>query len=336
MRFLPLLILVTVPVLAVAELPEFKGSIERLDPAINQLIAPDAQIEVLASGYAWSEGPVWHDGALVFSDVPRNIAYRWREGDNKASIFLNPSGATSVLTDQGSNGLTNDEKGRLILCQSGDRCLARLDNDRKKKFTRLAEDYNGQHFNSPNDVIMHGNGTFIFTDPPYGVPKSGRQELGFHGVFAVTKKGHVELIIKDVRFPNGLAFSPDQKTLYIAVSDPENPRILAYDFNSSARSEKGEPIPAVSNERLFYNAKPLVAPDHKGLPDGMKVDTDGNVWSTGPGGVLVLNKEGKLLGSILTGQPTGNCCFGGKGSDLYITANMFLLRVKTKVKGTGF
>ena len=185
-------------------------------------------------------------------------------------------------------------------------------------------------------MILDGNGTFVFTDPPYGVPKAGRQELDFHGVFSISPKRHVQLLIKEVRFPNGLAFSPDGKTLYLAVSDPENPRILAYDYNPAGTKEQGEDLPSVTHERLFYNAQPLVSPDRKGLPDGMKVDTQGNVWCTGPGGVLILNKEGKLLGSILTGQPTGNCAFGGDGSDLYITANMFLLRVKTKAKGVGF
>lgn len=334
MRIFPLLMLVAVPFLGLAATPEFKGSIERLDPALDQLIAPEAKIEVLTSGFTWSEGPVWFEGGIVFSDVPKNIAYKWKEGDTIAATFLNPSGATKVLTDQGSNGLALDKRGQMILCQGGDRCVARLEKD--GKFTPLAKEYKGRHFNSPNDVIIHSNGTLIFTDPPYGVPKGGRQELDFHGVFAVTASGKVLPLIKDVRFPNGLAFSPDEKVLYIAVSDPERPRIIAYDFNVNAKTENGEAIPAVSGERVFYDAKPLVGPTRKGLPDGLKVDTNGNVWSTGPGGVLIFTKEGKLLGSILTGQPTGNCAFGGDGSDFYITANMFLLRVKTKARGMGF
>ena len=326
--------LVTAPVLGIASAPEFKGSIERLDPALDQLIAPGARIEVLASEFTWSEGPVWYEGGIVFSDVPNNIAYKWKEGDKAATVFLKPSGATKVLSDQGSNGLVLDREGHLILCQGGDRCVARLEKD--GKFTRLVEEYKGRHFNSPNDVIVQRNGTLIFTDPPYGVPKGGRQELDFHGVFVLTPHGQVLPLIKDVVFPNGLAFSPDEKTLYFAVSDPERPRIIAYDFEANARTEGGEAVPAVSNGRLFYDVKPLLGVDRVGLPDGLKVDTNGNVWCTGPGGVQIYTKEGRLLGSILTGQPTGNCAFGGDGTDFYITANMFLLRVKTKAMGVGF
>ncbi len=334
MRFLPLLFLAATRALALDPAPEFKGSIERLDPALDLLIAPGSKIEVLASGFTWSEGPVWFEGGLVFSDVPKNIAYRWKEGDKAASVFLKPSGATKVLTDQGSNGFTLDARGRLILCQGGDRCVARLEKD--GSFTRLAERYKERHFNSPNDVIIDSSGTIIFTDPPYGVPEGKREELDFHGVFVITPGGRILPLIKKIRFPNGLALSPDEKTLYIAVSDPEQPRLIAYDFNPTARVENNEAIPEVTNERLFFNAKPLCSAERQGLPDGMKVDTQGNVWTTGPGGVQIITKEGKLLGSILTGQPTGNCAFGGDGSDFYITANMFLLRVKTKIRGVGF
>ncbi len=334
MRKFPLLMLFAAFVSGAFAAPEFKGSIERLDPGLDALIAPDAKIEVLCSGFTWSEGPVWHGGGIVFSDVPKNIAYQWKEGFEAAKEFLKPSGATKVLTDQGSNGLANDAQGRLILCQGGDRCVARLEEN--GRFTRLAEGYKGRHFNSPNDLIIHSNGTLVFTDPPYGVPKGGHQELDFHGVFVVTPHGQVLTLIKDVRFPNGIALSPDEKTLYIAVSDPERPRIIAYDYDPAARNEKGESIPGVTNERLFFDARPLVSPGRVGLPDGIKTDAGGNVWSTGPGGVQVFTKAGRLLGSILTGQPTGNCAFGGNGSDFYITANMFLLRVKTKTKGMGF
>ncbi len=334
MRLFPVLLVSMAMSQVFAGAAEFKGSIEKVDPGLDKLLAPGTKIEVLTSGFTWSEGPVWYQDSLVFSDVPANIAYQWKEGATKAAVFLKPSGATKVLTDQGSNGLICDAQGRLILCQGGDRCVARLEKD--GSFFHLADGYQGRHFNSPNDVIAHHNGTLLFTDPPYGVPEGKKEELDFHGVFVITPKGQVLPLIKNVRFPNGLAFSPDQKTLYIAVSDPEQPRLIAYDFNAEARSENGEPVPGVSRERVFFNAKPLCSSERQGLPDGMKVDTQGNVWTTGPGGVQVITPEGKLLGSILTGQPTGNCAFGGDGSDLYITANMFLLRVKTKVKGAGF
>ena len=246
MRLFPLLMLVTSPVLAIAATPEFKGSIERLDPALGlpDFIAPGAKIEVLASGFTWSEGPVWYDGGIVFSDVPKNIAYKWKEGDTAAAMFLNPSGATKVLTDQGSNGLVLDKQGRLILCQGGDRCVARLEKD--GKFTPLAKEYKGRHFNSPNDVIIHSNGTLIFTDPPYGVPEGRGQEIDFHGVFVVTHSGQVLPLIKDVRFCNGQGLSPDEKTLYIAVSDPEpSPR------RSASAARRSLPRPANRPEPVY-------------------------------------------------------------------------------------
>jgi gluconolactonase len=310
---------------------EFKGSIERLDPALDALIAPDAKIEKLAEGFNWSEGPTWHEDAVVFSDVPENIAYRWKEGMKSAEVFLKPSGMTTPtpgFREQGSNGLSRDAQGRLLVCMHGDRRIARWE---KGVFTTIADRFEGKRFNSPNDMAVRKNGDIYFTDPPYGLDKgdsSPLKELPFNGVFRVNTKGEVALVTKDVNWPNGIGFSPDEKILYVAVSDGKAPRVMAYDV---------QPDGSVTNERVFFDALKARKDGDKGSCDGMKVDALGNVWATGPGGVLVISPAGKLLGRILTGQATGNCCWGGPdGSTLYITADMFLVRVKTLTKGAGW
>jgi gluconolactonase len=322
-RFLCLLLSISLAAFAAEPVSEFKGAFERLDPALDALIAPGAKIEVLASGFNWSEGPVWRDGAIVFSDVPENTVFGWKEGDTAAKVVLKPSGSLSDSTGQGSNGLAVDAKGNLILCQHGERRVARLEKD--GTFTALADRYDGKRFNSPNDLVIAKSGTIYFTDPPYGLKKGGQPELSFHGVYSVTAEGKVSLLVEDVRFPNGIALSPDQKTLYVAVSDPQNTRVMAYDLRDDGSAKNG---------RVFFNAQPLKSAERKGGCDGMKVDTNGNIWTTGPGGVLIISKDGKHLGSILTGQATANCAFGGEDrGTLYITADMFLLRVKTMAKG---
>ena len=322
LRPLSLLLFTTLSAFAAEPIPEFKGSIERLDPALDTLIAPDAKIEVLASGFNWSEGPVWRDGGLVFSDVPENTVFGWKEGDTAAKVVLKPSGSLSG-DGQGSNGLQVDAQGNLILCQHGERRIARLEKD--GTFTSLADKFEGKRFNSPNDLVIAKSGTIFFTDPPYGLKKGETPDLQQHGVYSVTPAGKVSLLIADIRFPNGIALSPDQKTLYIAVSDPKDTRIMAYDLQDDGTAKNG---------RVFFNAQPLKSPTRKGGCDGLKVDTNGNIWTTGPGGVLIISKDGKHLGSILTGQATANCAFGGTDrGTIYITADMFLLRVKTLAKG---
>ncbi|HEY3897715.1 MAG TPA: SMP-30/gluconolactonase/LRE family protein [Chthoniobacter sp.] len=330
-RFLPLLF---VPVLACAQtapLPPFNATIERFDPAFDQLIAPDAKVQKIAEGFTWSEGPVWKDGALYFSDVPENKAYRWAPGDAKPKVFLKPSGGvepTPQYPTPGSNGMTVDAKKHLIICQQGTRRVIRLEDDGKQ--TPLTDKWEGKHFSSPNDVIVAHNGDIYFTDPPYGLAglnDDPLKELKFNGVFRVKPSGQLDLTIKDLTYPNGLAFSPDEKILYIAVSDPDLPVIFAYDV---------QPDGTVANRRLFFDAKKLVTADRVGLPDGIKVDARGNVWCAAAGGVLVVSPEGKHLGTIVTNQQTGNCNWGDDGSTLYICANMFICRVKTLTKGAGW
>ncbi len=307
----------------------FERRVERLDPALDQLIAVDAKIEKLADGFTWSEGPVWYEGAVVFSDVPANIAYRWKEGMAKAEVFIQPSGQLTPaqgFREPGSNGMTLDSKGRLIVCQHGERRVARYENG---KFTAVADRFDEKRFNSPNDVVVRKNGEVYFTDPSYGLEKmeaSPLKEIPFNGVYRVATDGKVSLLTKTINFPNGIAFSPDEKVLYVAVSDGAAPRVMAYDVKADG---------SVAGERIFFDARPLRA-SGPGSCDGMKVDRDGNVWTTGPGGVLVISPAGKLLGRVLTGVPTANCNWGGDGSTLYITANHELLRIRTLTKGAGW
>lgn len=330
--FLPLLVPTAALLAADEPIPEFKVSIERIAPAFDQLVAPDAKIEKLAEGFNWSEGPTWFKESVVFSDVPENIIYQWKPGASKAVIFLKPSGMLTPhegFIEQGSNGLAVDAERRLIICQHGERRVARLNADGSQ--TPLAAKFENKRFNSPNDLAIRRNGDIYFTDPPYGLDKlndSPLKEMPWNGVYRVTPEGAVSLIIKDLTFPNGIAFSPDEKILYIGVSDSAKPHIMAYDVQADG---------SVANGRVFFDATSLQAPGRKGSCDGMKVDARGNVFSTGPGGVLVISSSGQHLGTLVTNQATGNCCWGGSdGSELFIAADMFLCRVKTKTKGARF
>jgi gluconolactonase len=311
--------------------------IERLDPALDGLISPDAKVEILAEGFDWSEGPVWvkEGGFLLFSDVPRNVILLWKEGE-RARPWLTPSGYTGATPrggEMGSNGLVVDAQGRLVICQHGDRRIARMDaplSSPAPKFSTIADRFEGARFNSPNDAAFHSNGDLYFTDPPYGMVKQfddPAREIAFQGVFRWHQRtGAVSLLTREMTRPNGLAFSPDEKTLYVAQSDPAAPIWRAFDVRADG---------SLGPSRMFFDAGAL-AKGRRGLPDGMKIDTAGNLFATGPGGVLILSPAGKHLGTILTGQATGNCAFGDDGRTLYITADMYLMRVRLKTKGMGF
>ena len=328
-----LYLLAVVPLMAMAAekiAPPVSVGIERFDPALDQLIAADAKIEKLAEGFKWAEGPVWYRGAVLFSDVPQNVVYRWKEGQEAAEIFLKPSGQLTPapgFREPGSNGLTLDREGRLLLCQDGERRIARYEDG---KFTAIADRFEGKRFNSPNDLAVRRNGDIYFTDPPYGLEKmneSPLKELPFNGVFRVSTDGKVTLLAKRLTFPNGIAFSPDEKRLYVAVSDGAATRIVAYGVAADG---------TLADERVFFDAQPLKVAGGKGLCDGLKVDRAGNLWASGPGGILVISPAGKLLGRISTGLTTANCAWGDDGGTLYMTASNSLLRVKTKTKGAGW
>jgi gluconolactonase len=306
------------------------GTIERLDPALDALLPRDAVIEKLAEGFDWSEGPVWMpDGSLLFSDVPMNTIFKWSEHGG-VSIFIQPSGYSGTTPrggEPGSNGLTHDKRGRLLACQHGDRRVARLENG---KWTSIADRYEGKRFNSPNDLVVKSNGDVYFTDPPYGLVKNiddPAKEISFQGVYRVSAPdGKVTLLTSEVTRPNGLAFSPDERILYVASSDPKKAIWMAYPVNGDGTLGAG---------RVLLDVTSSVG-SKKGLPDGLKVDQRGNLWATGPGGVLIIAPDGRHLGTLATGEATANCAWGNDGSTLYITADMYLCRVRTKVKGAGF
>jgi gluconolactonase len=307
-----------------------KSSIERLDPALDALIAADAVIENLGSGFNWSEGPIWvpAQGALLFSDVPENRVYRWKDGEG-ISVFLEPSGFTGRQyngRERGSNGLTLDAQDRLVLCQHGDRRVARLAAD-GKSFETVVDKFEGKRFSSPNDLCYDKAGNLFFTDPPYGLPSDTKRETDFHGIYRLSTDGKLTVIGSDMSRPNGVALSPDERTLYIGSTDGDEPWLKAYSLN---------PDGSVTGSRIFFDGSALMKAGRRGGFDGLKVDEQGNVWATGPGGVVIISPAGKHLGSILTGRFTANCAFGdGDHMTFYITADESLLRLRTKVKGAG-
>jgi gluconolactonase len=312
------------------------GSIERKDPRLDALIPPGALMEILAGGYEWTEGPLWikEGGYLLFSCIPPNKVLRWKEGDG-VRIYLKPSGYSGpkdLREEPGSNGLLLDPQGRLVLCQHGNRQVARMDaplSAPAPKFVALADRFEGKRLNSPNDACYHSSGALYFTDPPYGLAKRMQdpgKELDFQGVYRLGTDGKLTLLSKEVTRPNGIAFSPDEKTLYVASSDPEKAVWHAFPVNPDGTLGKG---------RIFADFTALVG-KVKGLPDGLKVDVRGNLFATGPGGVLIFAPDGTHLGTLLTGEATSNCAWGDDGSTLYITADQYLVRIRTTTKGNRF
>jgi gluconolactonase len=304
------------------------GSIERLDPALDAMIPLSSTIEVLSEGYDWTEGPVWvaSQNMLLFSDIPRNSIFKWKEEEG-ASLYLKPAGYTGLAEregEPGSNGLLLDGQGRLVLCQHGDRRIARLNSDLSNpqpNFETIVDRYQGKRFNSPNDATFNKAGDLYFTDPPYGLEgnmNDPAKEIPFQGVYRV-KAGstEAELLVDSITRPNGIAFSPDEKTLYVASSDPAKAIWMAYTMVDDQ----------LTDGRIFYDVTDLAGKE-KGLPDGMKTHSSGSIFATGPGGVWVFSKEGKVLGKIKTGQATANCAFDAGENYLYITADMYLLRVR--------
>jgi len=310
------------------------GEVLTLSPELSELIDPQAKIEVLSSGFEWTEGPLWvpednGPGYLLFSNIPRNTIMKWSERGG-LSVYMTPSGYTGITDygrEPGSNGLARDAQGRLICCEHGDRRVSILTPAGGKR--TLVDAWQGKRLNSPNDVIVKSNGHVYFTDPPYGLRKQLNDptcELGFCGVYHLTPSGELSLLAKDMTRPNGIAFSPDESILYVAQSDAKAALWKAFDMQADG---------SVGASRVFADVTADVG-KMKGLPDGLKVDVKGNLFASGPGGLLVFNAEGKQLGRISTGEAISNCAFGGPdGSMLYITSDMYICRIQTKTRGAG-
>lgn len=303
--------------------------IVRMDPRLDELIPPGATVERIADGFTWLEGPVWNkrDGSLLFSDIPANAVYRWYETDG-VSLVLKPSGYSGERPftgrEPGSNGLTFDREGRLVLCQHGDRRIARLDVDRR--LVPIADRFEGKRLNSPNDAVFASNGDLYFTDPPFGLPDTFRdeeKELSFSGVFRRSADGALTLLTAELTSPNGLALSPDERTLYVSNADAGNPVWMKYGIRPDGSLAPG---------RVLFSAAAWTD-EFPGLPDGIKVDAAGNLFTAGPGGIYVFSPGGDHLGFIRLDGATSNCAFGGDGSELYITAGSALYRVKTTTRG---
>jgi gluconolactonase len=313
------------------EKPLLKIEIVRLDPRFDKLVPLDAKIEKIAGGHKWVEGPVWNrkKGYLLFSDIPNNSVYKWQDG-NGESLFLKPSGYTGKQPfdgpEPGSNGLAYDPQGRLVLAEHGDRRVVRLERNGRK--TTLADRYQGK-LNSPNDVVFKSNGDLYFTDPPFGLPRSfddPRKELPFQGVYRYSKDGKLTLLTKDIKAPNGITFSPDEKKLYVSNADPANAVWMVYDIMADG---------SIANVKVLFNATALTK-NKKGAPDGMKVDREGNLFAAGPGGIYVIAPDGAHLGTIETGIPTGNVAWGEDGSSLFLTSSTNVYRLRLTTKGASF
>lgn len=303
------------------------SAVEIFDPAAELIVSPDAGFEVLAEGFYWSEGPLWIEElqSVIFSDVPSNKIYLWNEKDG-LSVYLESSGhsgAENINSDRGSNGLILNPEGRLILCQHGDRRVAEMKADVKNPdsdFITIAESYDGKKFNSPNDLVMDNEGNIYFTDPPYGLPENKTGEIGFNGVFKVSPDKVVTLLIDSLTRPNGIGLSPDQKTLYINQSDPQNPILLRYDILDDGMLSNG----IVLFDYSSFAEKAI------GLPDGLKVHSSGNIFATGPGGVHIISPEGKHLALLSTEKATANCAFDKNQDYLYTTTTDQLMRIRLK------
>lgn len=300
-------------------------SIVRLDPALDALIPREAAVEKLAGGFTFIEGPVWRrNGVLWFSDVVGNVVRQWSP-DGKVIEILRPGGYDGHSLPAGGfngpNGSTRSTDDSVVLCQHGNRRIVRIDS--KMNITTVVDNFEGKKLNAPNDLVYRSDGSLYFTDPPYGLPKGDddpAKELPFNGVFKLSN-GTLQVLVKDMTRPNGLAFSPDEKTLYVANSDENYRMWMRFDVNADGTLRNGRIFADVSAER------------EDGLPDGMKIDALGNIWATGPGGVWVFTPDGKHLGTIKLPEQPANCAWGEDGKTLFMTAVTGLYRVRTSVAG---
>ena len=301
------------------------GSIERIDPAFDALVPLGAKIEKLAGGFVFTEGPVWDQrgSRLYFSDLRSNAIHTWSDEEG-LDTFLQPVFEGEAAHESvGSNGLTIDQQGRLLLMEHGNRLVSRLETNGSR--TILAHSYGFSRLNSPNDSVWHSSGWLYFTDPSYGLPEQESdplRELDFNGIYKLyPETGELELLETNQSRPNGIALSLDERTLYVANSDGSDKVWYAYDVNDA-----GE----LSNQRVFFDVNDQ---DIAGAADGMKIDVNGNIFATGPGGVWVFDSEGDHLGNINPPELPANVAWGGDGSDLYMTARTGLYRISLTTKG---
>ncbi|WP_096087039.1 SMP-30/gluconolactonase/LRE family protein [Agaribacterium haliotis] len=304
------------------------GYIEIYDQRALEFIDSKRPAEVLAGNFEWTEGPLWvEDGNyLLFSDIPRNMVMKYKPDSAELSVYLDNSGWTenTELSGYGSNGLLLNEQGELVLMQTGQRQVAVMDaplDSPKPNYRSLAARHHGKRFNSPNDAVFHSNGDLYFTDPGHGLnPADGRvSELGYSGVYRIDTNGELLLLDDSLSFPNGIALSRDEKTLYVAVSDADKPAWYAFDVQQDGR---------LANKRLLHDAKPYLKDgEHHGLPDGMVLHSSGVLFATGPGGVWLFDEQGKVLARVFTGQLTSNAELNADESMLYLTADDYLMQL---------
>ncbi|SRR5579875_848715 len=341
-----ILLALVIPVLYTAcgsRSQESFGSIQRLNPRLNGIVPLDAKISRVATGFKWTEGPVWISapGYLLFANIPANTIYKWDSNSHAVSVFLRPSGYKGSAPfhgpEPGSNGMTLDPEGRLTVAGHAQRDVYRLETmDPQGQITILADSYQGKRLNSPNDLVYDTNGSLYFTDPPYGLQTQSDQDpqkqLPFSGVYRLPNavriqpgspphNSDLQLLIKDLPRPNGIAFSPDQHYLYVDNSEPKK-IWMRYSVN---------PDGSLSNGVLFYDATDDPSP---GAPDGMKVDQNGDIFSAGPGGVWIFAPDGTHLGTIRLNEKVSNCAWGDPDwKTLYITASTSVYTIRVNVPG---
>ena len=323
-----------VPV-AIAQLqprPTHEPIVRRLDARFDALVPANAVLEKIVDSHGWVEGPVWvrDGGYLLFSDVVKNTIYRWKK-DEGETVFLQPSGYSGpgpfTGPEPGSNGLAIDPRGRLVFCQHGDRRIARRETD--GRLTVLAERFGGKRLNSPNDLVFKSNGDLYFTDPPFGLPdafEDTAKEVPFQGVYRLARNGKLTLLTKALSAPNGIAFSPDERTLYVSNADRKRLVWMAFEVKSNG---------TLGRSRVLYDGTESLA-DRRGTADGLKVDVNGNIFGAGPGGVYVFAPDGAMLGWFDFGGNVGNVAWGEDGSALFVAANAAVYRVGLTTRGAGW